>query len=187
MDALCVNFLAFLCIDSKITNRLTSYICQKVSMKVLMVCLGNICRSPLAEGILQDKCKKLGLLWEVDSAGTNGYHNGEQPHYLSQMVAKLNGIDISRQRSRPFQQNDFDYYDLIIPMANDVLRDIKYLSKNKFDETRTKLMLNYLFPGSNMDVPDPWSKSEAAFHEVFDLISQACDKLIEQFTSAKQP
>jgi protein-tyrosine phosphatase len=187
MDAKQVNFLAFIWIVSKITIQLTSYICQKVSMKVLMVCLGNICRSPLAEGILLDKCKKLGLQWQVESAGTNGYHNGEPPYYMSQRVAKLNGIDISAQRSRPFHSSDYDQFDLIIPMANDVYRDIKYLSGKKFDAKKTVLMLEYLFPGSDMDVPDPWSKSEAAFHEVFDLIAQACDKLIEKHTSAKQP
>lgn len=156
-------------------------------MKVLMVCLGNICRSPLAEGILRDKCRKLRLDWQVDSAGTNGYHNGEPPHYLSQMVAKINGIDISGQHSRPFHSSDYDHFDLIIPMATDVWRDIKYLSGKKFDDQRTFLMLEFLFPGEKMDVPDPWSKSEAAFHEVFDLISQACDKLIETYTSTKQP
>lgn len=156
-------------------------------MRVLMVCLGNICRSPLAEGILQEKCRKKGLKWKVDSAGTNGYHNGEPPHYLSQMVAKLNGIDISNQRSRAFRPNDFDEYDLIIPMANDVWSDIRYIARQKFEEKRTPLLMNFIFPGSNMDVPDPWSKSEAAFHEVYDLIDQACEALIEEYTSTKQP
>lgn len=156
-------------------------------MKVLMVCLGNICRSPLAEGILQEKCKNLGLSWQVESAGTNGYHNGEPPHPQSQMVAKLNGIDISHQRSRAFKAKDYDDFDLIIPMANDVLSDIKYISRDKFSSTKTTLMLDFLFPGSSMDVPDPWSRSEAAYHEVFDLIDQACDKLIEEYTSTKQP
>lgn len=187
MDAMYVNFLAFLWLVSKFTIQLTSYICKKVLMKILMVCLGNICRSPLAEGILEHKCKKLELPWKVESAGTNGYHNGEPPHYLSQMVAKLNGIDISRQRSRTFHSSDYDHFDLVIPMANDVYRNIKYLSGEKFDAKKTVLMLNFLFPGTDMDVPDPWSKSEAAFHEVFDLIGQACDKLIEKYTSAKQP
>ena len=98
-------------------------------MKVLMVCLGNICRSPIAEGVLQQKVKQLGLDWEVDSAGTNGFHNGERPHDMSQMVSKLNGIDISGQRSRPFRAEDFEQYDLIIPMAADVWRDIKYIGK----------------------------------------------------------
>lgn len=152
-----------------------------------MVCLGNICRSPLAEGILRHKCKKLGLDWHIDSAGTNGFHNGEPPHYLSQMVAKLNGIDISNQQSRPFRSSEYEHFDLIIPMANDVLRDIKQLSRQNFSESKTKLMMDFVFPDAGIDVPDPWSKSEAAYHEVFDLIDKACDKLIEQYTSTKQP
>ena len=156
-------------------------------MKVLMVCLGNICRSPLAQGILEKKCKQKGLKWAVDSAGTNGYHNGEPPHHLSQMVAKLNGIDIAHQRSRPFVADDYHSFDLIIPMACDVLSDIRYIARTTFDEKKTKLMLNFLFPGSDMDVPDPWSRSEAAYHEVFDLLDQACEALIDQFSSAKQP
>ncbi|MFN5327195.1 MAG: low molecular weight protein-tyrosine-phosphatase [Bacteroidota bacterium] len=156
-------------------------------MKVLMVCLGNICRSPLAEGILRHKCEKLGLDWQVDSAGTHGYHNGEPPHYLSQNVAKLNGIDIAGQRSRPFRSTDYQHFDLIVPMANDVLQDIQQISRQHFSSDKTKMMLDFLFPETGMDVPDPWSKSEAAYHEVFDLIDKACDKLIEEYTSIKQP
>ena len=82
-------------------------------MKILMVCLGNICRSPLAEGILKHKVKEAGLHWQIDSAGTNGYHVGEPPHKLSQKVAKLNGIDICQQRGRLFSKTDFDTYDKI--------------------------------------------------------------------------
>src|SRR6187431_785324 len=78
------------------------------SMKILMVCLGNICRSPLAEGILQDKAWKAGLKWRIESAGTNNYHIGEAPHPLSQKVAKLNGIDICKQRKRKFVAEDFN-------------------------------------------------------------------------------
>src|SRR5882757_6521724 len=80
-------------------------------MKILMVCLGNICRSPLAEGILQDKAFKAGLNWSVESAGTNSYHIGEPPHHLSQKVARQHGIDISKQRARRFVAEDFEIYD----------------------------------------------------------------------------
>ncbi|MFN5479504.1 MAG: low molecular weight protein-tyrosine-phosphatase [Chitinophagaceae bacterium] len=155
-------------------------------MRVLMVCLGNICRSPLAEGILQDKCRRIGLEWEIDSAGTNGYHDGERPHPLSQSVAQLNGIDISYQRSRKFRSEDMEQFDLIVPMANDVLRDIRYITGKKFDPAKVTLLLDFLFPKSGMDVPDPWSRSIGAYHEVYGLIDQACDKLIEYHTSPKQ-
>lgn len=151
-----------------------------------MVCLGNICRSPLAEGILQEKCRRMGLEWEIDSAGTNGYHDGERPHPLSQSVAQLNGIDISYQRSRKFQSEDMEQFDLIVPMANDVLRDIRYITGKKFDPAKVTLLLDFLFPKSGMDVPDPWSRSIGAYHEVYGLIDQACDKLIEYHTSPKQ-
>ncbi len=156
-------------------------------MRILMVCLGNICRSPIAEGVLQNKCKAAGLQWVVESAGTNGYHDGERPHPTSQMVCKLNGIDISNQRSRTFIKQDFDDFDLIIPMAEDVLREIQYISREKYDQEKVKLLLNYSFPGTNLDVPDPWARSEAAFHEVYYLIEHACEALIESNTSTKQP
>ncbi len=152
-----------------------------------MVCLGNICRSPIAEGVLQHKCHAAGLDWEVDSAGTNGYHNGEPPHPMSQRVSKLNGIDISRQRSRPFRAEDFDDFDLLIPMAADVMRDMRYIAGKKYNEKKVQLLLNYSFPGSDLDVPDPWSRPERAYHEVFDLIDGACDALITAHSSSKQP
>ena len=105
-------------------------------MKILMVCLGNICRSPLAEGILQDKIKKANLNWEVDSAGTNGYHVGEAPHKLSQKVAKMHGIDISNQKARRFVAEDFVRFDKIYAMANDVVEEMHHIAKNKFDATK---------------------------------------------------
>ena len=156
-------------------------------MKILMVCLGNICRSPIAEGILQHKCKEQGLLWEVDSAGTNGYHNGEPPHYMSQEVSLLNGVDISNQRSKTFKAEDFEQFDLIIPMAADVMREMKYIAREKYDPSKVQLLLNYSLPEKDMDVPDPWGRSEGAFHEVYDLIEEACEAMIRKHTSKKQP
>lgn len=152
-----------------------------------MVCLGNICRSPIAQGVLEQQCKQRNLPWVVDSAGTNGYHNGEKPHPLSQRVCKLNGVDISQQQSRIFSAEDFDHFDLIIPMAEDVQHMMKRIAGAKYCENRVQLLLNYSYPGTNLDVPDPWSSSEAAYHEVFALIQHACSALIEAHTSAKQP
>ncbi|MCC7525799.1 MAG: low molecular weight phosphotyrosine protein phosphatase, partial [Chitinophagaceae bacterium] len=91
-----------------------------------MVCLGNICRSPLAEGIMQQRIDQFGLPWQVDSAGTNGYHAGEAPHRLSQKVALQHGIDIGRQRARNITADDFDSFDLIYAMAGDVIDEIKW-------------------------------------------------------------
>jgi protein-tyrosine phosphatase len=158
-------------------------------MKILMVCLGNICRSPLAEGILKYKIAKAGLDWTVESAGTNGYHDGEAPHHLSQRVAKLNGIDICDQRSRRLAPEDFDRFDKIYALAEDVLFDIKRIAKKKFDPSKVDLLMNELHPGKNMDVPDPWSGPEEEYHEAFKLIDMACEKIIEkalQGTRSKQ-
>src|SRR5688500_13438950 len=121
-------------------------------MKILMVCLGNICRSPLAEGILQDKAFKAGLNWSIESAGTNSYHTGEPPHPLSQKVAKLNGIDICQQRARRFVAEDFEVYDKIYALAADVLDDIKRISKNKFYATKVDFLMNELYRGKNRDI-----------------------------------
>ena len=146
-----------------------------------MVCLGNICRSPLAEGILQEKAFKAGLNWKVESAGTNSYHTGEPPHILSQKVAKLNGIDISEQRARKFIKADLQDYDKIYAMAADVMHDIKKISGKHDDLNNVELFLNELYPGQNMDVPDPWYGPEPGYHEVFELINRACDAIIENY------
>jgi protein-tyrosine phosphatase len=147
-------------------------------MKILMVCLGNICRSPLAEGILQHKANKAGLNWTVESAGTNGYHDGEPPHYLSIKVALKNGINISKQQSRKFRAEDFENYDKIYAMAENVLDDIKHIAKQKFNSSKVDLLMNELYPGGNIEVPDPWSGPESDYHEVFELIDKACEKII---------
>ena len=146
-----------------------------------MVCLGNICRSPLAEGILQDKVRKAGLNWTVESAGTNGYHTGEPPHPLSQKVALLNGIDISHQRSRDFISEDFQRYDMIFAMARDVLSDMKQIAGKAYDSKKVDLLLNRIHPGKNMNVPDPWYGGEDGYHEVYEILDEACEKIINEF------
>jgi protein-tyrosine phosphatase len=149
-------------------------------MKILMVCLGNICRSPMAEGILQEKAWKAGLNWSVESAGTNGYHIGEPPHRLSIKVAKQNGIDIGKQRSRRFIADDFDQYDRIYAMAADVLEDMKRISRHKFDPGKVSLFLDEAYPGKGGDVPDPWYGDEPDYHEVFEILDKACDSIIKK-------
>jgi protein-tyrosine phosphatase len=151
-------------------------------MKILMVCLGNICRSPLAQGIMEHKIEQARLHWQVDSAGTNGYHAGEAPHRLSQKVALLHGIDISRQRARNIIGDDFEEFDVIYAMAEDVIDEIKWRAGRQFNREKVKLLMNEAYPGSNMDVPDPWYGAEPGYHQVFDMISKACDKIIEHYT-----
>ena len=149
-------------------------------MKILMVCLGNICRSPLAEGILQHKAWKAGLKWSVESAGTNNYHIGEAPHPLSQKVAKLNGIDICKQRKRKFVAEDFHRFDKIYAMSADVIDEMKSIARKSFDEKKVDLLLNELFPGQNIDVPDPWYGPEPGFHQAYKLIEEACEAIIKK-------
>ena len=153
-------------------------------MKILMVCLGNICRSPLAEGILQHKAWQAGLQWSVESAGTGAYHIGEPPHKLSVKVAKLNGIDISKQRARQFRKEDFEQFDFIYVMDSSNYNDVKRISGNHWREDKIDLLLNELHPGENRAVPDPWFGTEPGYHEVFKMISNACDKIIENQQAA---
>jgi protein-tyrosine phosphatase len=150
-------------------------------MKILMVCLGNICRSPLAEGILQQKAKQQHLNLVVDSAGTNGIHVGEAPHKLSQKVAKANGVDISKQISRNFLPKDFEDFDKIYVMAKDVMDDVKRIAGNKFDADKVDYFLNELRAGENKDVPDPWYGNEDGYVKVYDLIDKTCDAIIEKY------
>jgi protein-tyrosine phosphatase len=150
-------------------------------MKILMVCLGNICRSPLAEAILQDKAFKAGLTWSIESAGTNSYHIGEPPHPLSQKVARMKGIDISKQRARRFSAEDFEVYDKIYALAEDVVEDMKRIAGKKFENSKVDLLMNELYPGKNMDVPDPWYGPEPGYHEAFKLIERCCDNILEKY------
>ena len=149
-------------------------------MKILMVCLGNICRSPLAEGILQHKAWEAGLNWSVESAGTNGYHDGEPPHRLSQKVALQNGINICQQRSRRFTAADLHQYDKIYAMAGDVIDEMRRIARKDFSDKKVDLLMNELYPGKNMDVPDPWSGPESGYHEVYRMMEEACDAIISK-------
>ncbi|HET9430538.1 MAG TPA: low molecular weight protein-tyrosine-phosphatase [Chitinophagaceae bacterium] len=154
------------------------YICR---MKILMVCLGNICRSPLAEGILQKKAADADLEWQVESAGTNQYHIGEAPHPLSQKVAQMNGIDIRNQRARRFVAADFDRYDKIYALAEDVLEEIKRIAKDNYDPAKAALLMNELYPGENRNIPDPWYGPEPGYHEVYGMLDRVCSAVIRKY------
>lgn len=154
-------------------------------MKILMVCLGNICRSPLAEGIMQHKAIKAGLNWTVDSAGTGNYHIGQPPHELSQKIAKINGIDICSQQCRQFVKEDMKRFDKIYAMDKDIYNDIKRISRDFWDTSKTSLLMNEVYPGENMDVPDPWFGTEKNYHEVYAMINKACDGIIASLNPSK--
>jgi protein-tyrosine phosphatase len=164
-------------------NTFALYLC---AMKVLMVCLGNICRSPLAEAILQKKVEEARLPWIVESTGTNGFHVGEAPHHLSQKVARQNGLDISRQVASRFNAKDLEKYDRIYAMADDVLADMKKIAGANMNRPHVKLFLDELYPGQNRNVPDPWFGGEDGYHEVYELIAQTCDAIIKNYLKTKQ-
>ncbi len=148
-----------------------------------MVCLGNICRSPLAEGILQNKADKAGLHWIVDSAGTGGYHIGEPPHTLSQKVALLNGISISTQQCRQFRKADMTDFDQIFVMDRDNYDEIKRISGECWDEKKVGFLLDELYPGERRNVPDPWYGTEKDYHIVYEMLDKACTKIIDRYKS----
>ncbi len=150
-------------------------------MKILMVCLGNICRSPLAEGILRFHLEKEGIdRVIVDSAGTSGWHNGEHPDSRSVLNARKNGVDISKLISRKFIAADFDTFDRIFVMDQSNHRDVLSLATKKEHESKVEMLLNISNPGSNKAVPDPYYGGENGFQEVFDLVDAACIELVKQ-------
>ncbi len=142
--------------------------------------MGNICRSPLAEGILRSKIEKEGLNWLVDSAGTGNYHTGEAPHYLSQKVARMHGIDISHLRARQFVKEDMILFDKIYVMDAENYTDVKKISGENWDAAKTDLLLNELHPGENRGVPDPWYEKEEAYYKVFEMMDKACKTIVSQ-------
>lgn len=149
-------------------------------MKVLMVCLGNICRSPLAEGILKNKIEKQALSWQVDSAGTGDYHVGELPDSRSIEVAEKYNIDITYQRARQFKTRDFTDFDLILVMDASNYRNVVNLARNDEDINKVQLIMNVLEPGQNIEVPDPYWNNDG-FEQVYTMLDKACDSLIERY------
>ena len=146
-------------------------------MKILMVCLGNICRSPLAQGVLETKLAEKQLDWVVDSAGTSAWHAGEAPDPRSIAIAKENGIDISQQKARKFNPQDFQDFDLILAMDSSNYYDIIRQAPDEEAKSRVHLIMNYAFPGENRAVPDPYY--DGSFQRVFDLLESACSQFIE--------
>jgi len=145
-----------------------------MATKILMVCLGNICRSPLAEGIMRSK---LSEDFTVDSAGTGGWHAGELPDKRSIATAKNRGLDITNQRARQFKKSDFDTFDHIFVMDNSNYKDVLALAPNEEAKSKVKLILNEIFPNENVDVPDPYYGGQDGFENVFDMLDQACEEI----------
>lgn len=145
----------------------------------MMVCLGNICRSPLAEAILREKAEANSLDIEIDSCGTGDYHIGEAPDERSQANALKNGVDISYLRARQFKAADFENFDRIYVMDQSNYDNVAKVSSHSEQMKKVELILNTLNPGSNEPVPDPYFGGEAGFQRVFELLDAACDKIVE--------
>jgi len=143
--------------------------------KILMVCLGNICRSPLAEGILKFKVDTTKI--QVDSAGTGNFHIGEMPCENAIKVAKENLLDITDQRARQFKVSDFTTFDLIFSMDKHNYKKLIVLAPDDKAKAKVKLILNEVFPDEDMDVPDPYNSSFFAFRNVYRMLDEACDSI----------
>jgi protein-tyrosine phosphatase len=159
-------------------------------MRILFVCIGNICRSPIAHGLLEHKVEAAGLDWVVDSAGTEGYHIGEQPHLFSRLVCMEHGLDISAQKARRFSVDDLDKFDIVYAMANDVLKDLERecrLHGVVGKMNKVKLFLNELHPGKNADVPDPWYGPQEGYLDVYNLIDEGTDAIMARHAGRPLP
>lgn len=148
--------------------------------KVLMVCLGNICRSPLAEGILVSKVNKDKVL--VDSAGTSNWHVGKAPDPRSIAIAKEFGIDITQQKARQFTSSDFDTFDTIFVMDNSNYEDVIALATTDVHKQKVKRILEVLVPGENLEVPDPYYGGESGFTDVYKMLDKAFDIVVKELS-----
>ena len=142
-----------------------------------MVCLGNICRSPLADGILSSKGKHLNL--KVDSAGTAAYHVGKQPDIRSIDIAKKYDIDLSKQRARQFSRADFDEFDIIYAMDTNNYAHLISLASCETERNKIIMILNKINPNSYQSVPDPYYGGKNGFQEVYNMLDKACEKIIQ--------
>lgn len=143
-----------------------------MTIKILMVCLGNICRSPLAEGILQSKLPKDKFV--VDSAGTGNWHAGQQPDKRSIVTAKNRGLDITHQRARQIKVSDFEKFDYIFVMDASNYSNVIKLAPNATAKEKVKLMMDALYPGESIEVPDPYYGGDDGFDKVYDMLDEAC-------------
>jgi protein-tyrosine phosphatase len=149
--------------------------------RILMVCLGNICRSPLAEGILKSKVNN--NLFFVDSAGTAAYHVGKLPEERSIDVARNYGVDITHQKARKFTVKDFDAFDVIYVMDASNYQNVMLVARNNRDVQKVKMILNETHPDKNASVPDPYYGGSTGFENVYKMLEEACTVIAEKMTS----
>ena len=147
-----------------------------------MVCLGNICRSPLADGLLRHKVTQRGLEWEVDSAGTANYHVGAPPDARMVDTARTKGFDISALRARQFSKEDFMRFDRIYVMDRSNYRNVIKAASSQEERDKVLFLLEHLFPGKEAEVPDPYYGTSKDFNDVFALVDEATNALLNDLT-----
>jgi protein-tyrosine phosphatase len=145
------------------------------AMKVLLVCLGNICRSPMAEGILRDKARERGLRLTIDSAGTNRYHTGEAPDHRAVAKMKEHGHDITDLRARTIEPEDFGRFDRILVMDTSNLQNVLRVPHKTSHGSKVSLFLNEFQPQGNQSVPDPYFGGDDGFEDVYQMLDKACE------------
>lgn len=145
--------------------------------KILMVCLGNICRSPMAEGLMAEKIRKFGLNAMVDSAGFESFHTGDPPDARAVKTMRGKGIDITGQRSRLFTAGDFDHFDHIFVMDRNNYLNVQSMARNSRDLAKVDYILNAVHPGCNIQVPDPYYGGDAGFENVFSMLDNATEQI----------
>jgi len=150
-------------------------------IRILMVCLGNICRSPLAHGILASKLDTENF--QVDSAGTSNYHIGSLPDQRSIAIARKKGLDITNQRGRQFKVDDFDTFDYIYVMDKSNFENVVKMARNTEDISKVKLILNESLPNKNLEVPDPYYGGDSGFDNVYNMLDIACNNIAKKLKS----
>jgi len=153
-------------------------------MKILFVCLGNICRSPMAEGLFRDKFTKAGMAHKIqtDSVGFEPFHRGDHPDPRAIETCRWHGIDISKHVARLFEVNDFDDFDRIFVMDRGNYQSISHVARNEHDMAKVDFVLNLTNPGQDKAVPDPWYGNAKDFEFSYGLLDEATDKLMEEFS-----
>ena len=153
-----------------------------MSYKILFVCLGNICRSPLAEGIMRKLIVDNNLAIEVDSAGTSSFHIGEAPDKRTMNNAKKHQVDLSHLCARQFTAFDFDKFDKIYVMDKTNLSNVLSLTTDQYQQQKIELFLNELYPKQNKEVPDPYFGGEKGFEDVFQMTYDTCKLICDKIT-----
>lgn len=148
--------------------------------KVLMVCLGNICRSPMAEGLLRKRADERGIDVITDSAGTSDYHIGEAPDKRMQKTGSERNVPIDDLRGRQFQVSDYHQFDHIFVMDRSNYSNVIALASSEEDKRKVRLMMDLVHPGENIEVPDPYFGGEEGFNQVFDMLDKACHQLLDE-------